>query len=88
MSVKLAVKRLVLSRDLFDSKTLDQQWTALLPHGSPFGDPGTHGSVANSSDGLIFGKRQAKDGRKTGAFFSKNTGARQAKRRAKFKFLN
>ena len=45
MSVKLAVKRLVLSRDLFDSKTLDQHWKALLPHGSPFGDPGTHGDL-------------------------------------------
>ena len=42
MSVKLAVKRLVLSKDLFDSKSLDQQWKALLPHGSPFGDSGTH----------------------------------------------
>ena len=36
-------------------------------------------SVTNSSDGLIFVKRRAKDGR----FFSKNTGVR----RAKFKFL-
>jgi len=38
-------------------------------------------SVTNSSDGLIFVKRRAKDGR----FFSKNTGVRRAKRRAKFK---
>jgi len=29
-SVKLAVKRLELSRDLFDSKTLDQQWKELI----------------------------------------------------------
>ena len=38
-------------------------------------------SVTTSSDGLIFVKRRAKDGR----FFSKNTGIRRAKRRAKFK---
>ena len=38
-------------------------------------------SVTNSSDGLIFVKRRAKDGR----LFSKNTGIRRAKRRAKFK---
>ena len=37
-------------------------------------------SVTTSSDGLIFVKRRAKDGR----FFSKNTGIRRAKRRAKF----
>ena len=40
-------------------------------------------SVPNSSDGLIFVKSRAKDGR----FFSKNTGVRRAKRRAKLKFL-
>ena len=40
-------------------------------------------SVTNSSDGLVFVKRRAKDGR----FFSKNTGVRRAKRRAKFKFI-
>ena len=39
-------------------------------------------SVPNSSDGLIFVKIQAKDGR----FLSKNTDIRLAKRRAKFKF--
>merc|ERR1711911_404195 len=38
-------------------------------------------SVTTSSDGLIFVKRQAKNGR----FFSKNAGVRRAKRRAKFK---
>ena len=38
-------------------------------------------SVTTSSDGLIFVKRQAKEGR----FFSKNTGVIRAKRRAKFK---
>ena len=36
-------------------------------------------SVPNSSDRLIFVKRRA--------FFSKNTGVRRAKRRAKLKFL-
>ena len=40
-------------------------------------------SVTNSSDGLICVKRRAKDG----CFFSKNTGVRRAKRRAKFLFL-
>ena len=40
-------------------------------------------SVPNSSDGLIFVKRQAKDGR----YFSKNTGVRLAKRWAKLKLL-
>ena len=39
-------------------------------------------SVPNSSNGLIFVKRRAKDRH----FFSKNTGVRPAKRRAKFKF--
>ena len=39
-------------------------------------------SVPNSSEGIILVKRRAKDGR----FFSKNTGDRRAKRRAKFKF--
>ena len=39
------------------------------------------GSVTNSSDGLIFVTRRAKDGR----FFSKDTGVGQA-RQAKFKF--
>ena len=29
-SIELAVKRLELSRDLFDSKTLDQQWKELI----------------------------------------------------------
>ena len=37
-------------------------------------------SVANSSDGLIFGERRA-------LFFNKNTGIRRAKRQAKFKLL-
>ena len=36
---------------------------------------------------LQTGSFLVKDGRKTGAFFSKNTGVRRAKRRAKFKFL-
>ena len=35
---------------------------------------------------LQTGSFLVKDGRKTGAFFSKNTGVRRAKRRAKFKF--
>ena len=39
-------------------------------------------SVANSSDGLIFVKRRAKDGR----FLYKNTGVRRAQRLAKFRF--
>ena len=51
--------------------------------GWPFFLEGTQCSVTTSSDGLIFVKRRAKDGR----FFSKNTGVRRAKRRAKFKFL-
>ena len=38
-------------------------------------------SVTNSSDGLIFVKRRAKDGR----FLRKNMGVRRAKIRAKFK---
>ena len=37
---------------------------------------------------LQTGSFLVKDGRKTGAFFSKNTGFRRAKRRAKSKFLN
>ena len=40
-------------------------------------------SVPNSSDGLIFVKRRAKEG----LFFFKNTGVRRAQRRAKIKFL-
>ena len=36
---------------------------------------------------LQTGSFLVKEGRKTGAFFSKNTGVRRAKRRAKFKFL-
>ena len=40
-------------------------------------------SVPNSSDGPIFEKRRAKDGR----FLNKNTGVRRAKRRAKFKLV-
>ena len=35
---------------------------------------------------LQTGSFLVRDGRKTGAFFSKNTGVRRAKRRAKFKF--
>ena len=49
--------------------------------GWPFFLEGTQCSVTTSSDGLIFVKRRAKDGR----VFSKNTGVRRAKRRAKFK---
>ena len=39
-------------------------------------------SVANSSDGLTFVKRRAKDGR----FLYKNTGVRRAQRLAKLRF--
>ena len=41
-------------------------------------------SVPNSSDGLIFVKRQALDG----PFLDKNTGFRRAHRRAKFTVFN
>ena len=40
-------------------------------------------SVPNSSDGLIFVKIRAKDGR----FFNKNMGVRRAQRRAKLKVI-